>query len=70
MPACSVAATKHKLSTLIELAWAGGDVIVTWQGRPVVRLDPVAPAPCPLTGVTCLAVVAGATGPATAEGVS
>ena len=41
MPHYSVATTKDQLSSLIDKALAGEEVVVTRHGKPVVRLDAV-----------------------------
>ena len=52
MTAHSVAEARDKLSSLIDRAIAGEDVVITREGRPVVELRPVPPpalVPRPMT---------------------
>lgn len=49
MAAHSVAEAKDKLSSLIDRALAGEDVVITRHGRPVVELRAVTLAPSPVT---------------------
>ena len=41
MPHYSVATTKDKLSSLIDKALAGEEVIITRHGKPTVRMHPL-----------------------------
>lgn len=45
MPSYSVATTKDKLSSLIEKARAGEEVVITCRGKPAARLVPIEPPP-------------------------
>jgi prevent-host-death family protein len=45
----SIAEAKDQLSSLIERALKGEDVVITKHGRPVVELKPVAPPARPVT---------------------
>lgn len=49
MPSYSVAEAKDSLSSLIDRALAGEEVIVTRHGKPVVQINAVPPAPRPIT---------------------
>lgn len=42
MPSYSVATSKDKLSSLIDKALAGEEVVITRRGKPAARLVPVA----------------------------
>ena len=45
----SVSETKNQLSELIERAEKGEEIVVTRHGRPVIRLQPIARTPRPMT---------------------
>jgi prevent-host-death family protein len=45
----SIAEAKDRLSSLIERALKGEDVVITKHGRPVVELRPVSPLARPVT---------------------
>ena len=45
----SVAEAKNSLSSLIDRALAGEDIVITRHGQPVVELRPVSRAPEPIT---------------------
>ena len=45
----SIAEAKDRLSSLIERALKGEDVVITKHGRPVVELKPISPLARPVT---------------------
>lgn len=45
----SIAEAKNHLSSLVDQAMKGEEVVITRHGRPVVELRPLSPEPLPLT---------------------